>query len=404
MQEYLDKRKIIAKSGEKEWQRVLKDRKRRAQSIDLFDKKGKALWFVLEPALLMLISEIEKNRGFLNSLKLPQSFLNRLTRETIKKEAYYSSHIEGAHTSLEEALLHLSKPSQKKYQDESVQMIVNNRDALEYMFACAEDEFSHEMIYALHTILVKNTHRVKPITVGSYRKGAIYVVDGEGKAVYEGPPASEVKHMMNQFVQWLNTSPEQHPLIHAALAHFYFVHVHPFDDGNGRSARALSNVYLFKQDYQFINFLAPSDYFDHHRALYYKAIQNTEAHDSDATYFIVYYLKALVDQLKNVQAEIEKETQADDIKNLLSQEIQVRLDRKQVKALQYMLGTGEKITTKKYCKLCRCSDETARKDFNTLLNLGVIEKIGAGRATGYILKAAGNSLEETRLGLRSPYR
>ncbi len=314
MQGYLDKRKIIAKSGEQEWKRILKDRERRAQSINLLDKKGKPFWFVLEPSLLMLISEIEKNRGFLTSLKLPKSFLNRLTSESIKKEAYYSSHIEGAHTSLEEALLHLSKPSKKKYQDESVQMIVNNRDALEYMRECAADEFSHEMIYELHRILVKNTHKKKPITVGANRKGAIYVVDGQGKAVYEGPPAREVKQMMNQFVQWMNAAPQQHPLIHAALMHLYFVHVHPFDDGNGRSARALSNLYLLKQDYQFINFLAPSDYFDHHRAQYYKAIQNSEAHDSDATFFIVYYLKALEEQLKNVQSEIDKDTQVDDIK------------------------------------------------------------------------------------------
>ena len=114
-------------------------------------------------------------------------------------------------------------------------------------------------------ILVRNTHKKRPITVGQYRKGPIYVVDGQGQAVYEGPPASEVKRMMDSFIQWMNSASEIHPLIKAALVHLYFVHVHPFDDGNGRSARALSNLHLMKEDYQFINFLAPSDYFDHHR-------------------------------------------------------------------------------------------------------------------------------------------
>ncbi|MFC1808321.1 Fic family protein [Candidatus Omnitrophota bacterium] len=140
------------------------------------------------------------------------------------------------------------------------------------------------------------------------------------------------------------------------------------------------------QDYQFINFLSPSDYFDHHRAEYYKAIQNTRLHGNDTTFFIIYYLKALGEQLERVQNEISKEKKVLDIKDILSQRDQAKLDKKQIKVLKWMLGCSEKITTKKYCKLCHCSDETARKDFNRLLEAGIIEKIGKGRATGYILK------------------
>lgn len=386
MKEYFDKRKIVAVSGEKAWLAVEKDRRRRANLFELLDKNGNPLWFVLSPELLLLISGIERDRGFLSSMKLPKIFLNRLTSDTVKKEAYYSSHIEGAATSFEAALLHLSKPSRKKYQDESVQMIVNNRDALEYMRARDNDQFNHDMVHDLHRILLKNTHREKPITVGAYRKGPIYVVNGQGRTVYEGPPALKVKGMMDCFIRWMNAAPSQHPLIHAALVHLYFVHIHPFDDGNGRSARALSNLYLLKQDYQFINFLAPSDYFDHHRTQYYRAIQNTEAHGGDATFFILYYLTALVEQLKSVQNEIKKEAQVGDIRTVLSKQVQVHLDKKQIKALQWMLKNIEKITTKQYCKLCKCSDETARKDFNRLLKAGIIEKIGSGRTTGYILK------------------
>jgi len=322
----------------------------------------------------------------LASLKLPKKFLNRLESEVEKREAYYSSHIEGAVTSLEEALLYLNKPSKENYENESLQMIINNRDALIYIRSKRKQPFNHKMICELHKILVKNTHKEKPITVGKYRKGPIYVVDGKGQVVYEGPPASRVMQMMDLYLQWVNSTYEIHPLIKAALVHLYFVHVHPFDDGNGRSARALSNLYLMNQDYLFINFLSPSDYFDHHRAEYYRAIQNVRAHDSDATFFIFYYLRALAEQLKNVQVEIEKETKARDIRDILSQKIQIKLDKKQVKALKWMLEHSEKMTTKKYCKLAKCSDETARKDFNRLLEAEIIQKIGRGRTTGYILK------------------
>ena len=265
-------------------------------------------------------------------------------------------------------------------------MIVNNRDALKYIHTQSSKPFSHEMIYKLHKILVRNTHKERPITIGAYRKGPIYVVDSRGQVVYEGPPASDVMSMMDSYIRWTNDAKEIHPLIQAALVHLYFVHVHPFDDGNGRSARALSNLLLMKQDYQFINFLAPSDYFDHHRNEYYRAIQNFEAHENDAAFFILYYLRALAEQLKNVQHEIQKEKKVKHIRDFLDAKVQAKLDKKQVKALQWMLEHPEAMTTKKYCKIGQCSDETARKDFNRLIEAGLIEKIGRGRTTGYILK------------------
>jgi len=386
MNEYLEKKKIIAKYSLEKWQNTEKERHKKANELGLVDRYGKPLWFILSPDLLNLISEIERNRGFLESLKLPKTLLNRLASEIEKKEAYYSSHIEGAVTSLEEALLFLNKPPKKDYGDESLQMIINNRDALKYIRSQKNESFSHKTIHKLHRILIRNTHKKRPITVGKYRKGPIYVVNGQGQVVYEGPPAAKVMGMMDLYVQWVNSASEMHPLIKAAIVHLHFVHVHPFDDGNGRSARALSNLYLMNQDYQFINFLSPSDYFDHHRAEYYKAIQNTRSHDNDTTFFIIYYLKALMKQLEHVQTEIKREEKVRDIRHILSQKDQAKLGKKQIKALKWMLEHSEKMTTRKYCKLCQCSDETARKNFNQLLEMGIIEKIGRGRTTGYVLK------------------
>lgn len=386
MDEYLDKRKGMAKYGLQKWVKIEEDRRRQATPLELTDKRGKPFWFVLSSDLLTLVSEIERRRGFLASLKLPKIFSDRLSSEKEKKEAYYSSHIEGAVTSLEVALLHLNKPSREDYEDESLQMIVNNREALAYIRSQSSKPFSHGMICELQKTLIRNTHKHNPITVGAYRHGPIYVVDGQGEVIYEGPPASAVGIMMESYVRWLNVETGLHPLIKAALVHLYFVHVHPFDDGNGRSARALSNLYLMKRDYQFINFLAPSDYFDHHRGDYYRSIRNAESHGSDATFFILYYLKALAEQLNEVQTEIQMEDKVKDIRDRLSAKVQAQLDKKQMKALQWMLENHEAMTTMKYRKLGHCSDETARKDFNRLKEAGLIEQIGHGRATGYILK------------------
>src|SRR3989344_6316711 len=225
MAEYLEKQEGIAKYGLVKWRGIEEDRRRVANLLDLFDKNGKPFWFVLPLDLLNIISEIELNRGFLAALKLPKKFLDLLASETEKKEAYYSSHIEGAVTSLEIALLHLNKPSRKDYGDESLQMIVNNRDALEYIRAQSSKPFSHEMIYELHKILVHNTHKEKPITIGAYRKGPVYVVDSRGQVVYAGPPGAEFFIMMDSLNRLINGGKEIYPLIKAALVHLYFVHV-----------------------------------------------------------------------------------------------------------------------------------------------------------------------------------
>ena len=375
---------VIGKYSEKEWLKVQKDRLEKAQNFSLLTKNGKPCWLVLVPEILSLISDISQDKGFLSSLKLPESYLRSKSKESQKKEAYYSSRIEGASTSLEEAFRNMDR-KEKNFADESMQMIYNNKLALEFMHRHQGNDFTREMICELQKILVYNTHLAKPITVGEYRKGPIYVVDGQGQVVYEGPPADKAKAMMEKFVTWMNQKPSVHPLVDAALVHLYFVHVHPFDDGNGRSARALSNLYLEKNGFDFINLLSPSDYFDHHKSVYYRSIQAAEAHGYDATYFVLYYLEALKSELSKIRLELAKETKIKSIKKILGQNIRIKLNKRQIKAMDWMLDSNESISTQKYCKLNKCSDETARKDFHLLQELKLIRTEGDGRSTKYIL-------------------
>ncbi len=389
MKEYPNKLETIVRYDKQAWLQLEKTRKQKAESLGLRSKEGQDLWYVIDPLSLSLISGIEQQRGFLDSLHLPKSYQQALHKKALHREAYYSSHIEGAVTSLEDALLQLNS-HKHNYPDESMQMIYNNKLALEFILQTKKQPITHQMICEMHKILVYNTHKDKPITVGAYRHGAVYVVDSLGRVVYEGPPSDQVQQLMTDFLDWLNAEKTLHPLIVAALAHLYFVHVHPFDDGNGRSARALSNLLLEKAGYKFINFLAPSDYFDHSRSGYYRSIQDSREHDYDTTYFIIYYLQALADQLTKVKAEIAKEQKVGTIKELLKQSVYVQLNKRQIKVLGQLLKTGEPLTTRKYCKINKCSDETARKDFNHLLELKIIRSLDQGRSVKYVLSTEDN--------------
>jgi Fic family protein len=373
-----------SKKAHATWNKLQKEWRAKSETLALVDKKKKPFWFVITPYLLDLMTSISEKRGFLDALRLSAASRKKLESKAISYEAYYSSHIEGAQSSLDEALRFIKK-KQKHAPDESLQMIGNNQRAVEYAIKQAGKPITHELICRLQDILTEHTHLERPITRGEYRHGPVYIVNGMGQVVYEGPPHDVVPVLMENYIQWINARDTINPLIKAGIVHFYFVHVHPFDDGNGRTARALSNLVLADLGFKFINMTSLSSYFDHKRPQYYRAIQDVRAHDYDLTYFLIFFMEALLVQIEKIKDEIERESKVKKLKELISPDIYSRLKRRHVKALRTVLQTGKPMTTRKYCKINKCSDETARRDFLQLMEWGIFEAVGEGRSRGYKL-------------------
>jgi len=374
-----------SKNAEKIWLRTVGEWREKSEKVKLCDADGKPFWYVITPHLLNLMTNIAKESGFLEGLKLSSDVTEKAAKKATDFEAYYSSHIEGAASSLEAALDFMRK-NHRYTLDESLQMIVNNRIALEYAAQQIGKPVTNEMICELQYILTENTHKDHPITRGSYRHGPVYIVNSMGEVVYEGPHYLKLSSLMDSFISWINEESSIHPIIKAGITHLYFVQVHPFDDGNGRTARALSDIVLANAGLRFINMLSLSDYFDHKRPRYYKAIQDVRGHDLDLTYFLIFYSEALLTKLKEVKSSLEREKRSKNLKEMLPIDLYKKLNRRQLKAMGVMAKTGQDMTTKLYLKLNRCSDETARKDFLQLIELGLMKSEGKGRSTRYILK------------------
>lgn len=372
------------KKAQAAWKELQKEWIAKSETLPLVDRNKKPFWFVITPYLLDLMTRISEKRGFLDALQLSTASRKKLETKAINYEAYYSSHIEGAQSSLHEALRFIKK-KQKYTPDESLQMIGNNQRALEYAIGQTGKPVTHELICKLQDILTEHTHLERPITRGEYRHGPVYIVNGMGQVIYEGPPHDVVPSLMEDYVQWINNSDAINPLIKAGIVHLYFVHVHPFDDGNGRTARALSNLVLADLGFKFINMTSLSSYFDHKRPRYYRAIQDVREHDYDLTYFLIFFMEALLAQIEKVKGEIECESKIKNLKELISPDIYSQLKRKHIKILKVMLQTGEPMTTRRYCKINKCSDETARRDFLKFMEWGILEAVGEGRSRGYKL-------------------
>lgn len=386
---YPTKAEIIARErdsnkAEAIWNELFSMRRAKAEKLPLVDADGEAFWFVITPHLLSLIAKIAEHRGFLEACALSPTVRRRLETRAADLEAYFSSHIEGAQSTLEEALAFM-KTGKKRSKDEGLQMIVNNRLALDAAAKHVGNPVDDGLICRLQSILTEHTHTERPITRGEYRHGPIFVVNAMRQVVYEGPPAKMVPGMMRTFAAWINADQGIDPILKAGIAHLYFVQVHPFDDGNGRTARALSNLVLASAGLRFINMLTLSDYFDHRRPQYYRAIQDCRLHGRDMTYFLIFYAGALLEKIEEAKKELEVEHRIGNIKDLLPPDIRLRLHRRQIKALRLMLRSDEKMTTKLYCRLNKCSDETARKDFLSLIERNVVIPSGKGRSSGYAL-------------------
>lgn len=373
-----------SKKGEKIWQKTQEEWVGKADKLPLKSKDTKSFWYLLTPHLLDLVTKVSEQRGFLDALSIDGANWKKMEERAINYEAYYSSHIEGAQSSLEMALKFIK--GKKKYsKDESLQMIGNNQRALVYAIKQTGKPITHELICHLQEILTENTHNDRPITMGKYRQGPVYIVNGLGQIVYEGPSYEKVPQMMEHFLEWINEDKNLNPLIKTGIVHLYFVHIHPFDDGNGRTARALSNLVLSNSGFKFINMLSISSYFDHKRPSYYRAIQDVRDHNYDLTYFLIFYMEALLSRISDIKKEIEIGSKITNLKEIISKDVYVRLNNKQIKALRIMIQKNEDMNTKKYCKINKCSDEAARKDFNVLIKLGLIEPIGQGRSRKYLL-------------------
>ena len=226
------------------------------------------------------------------------------------------------------------------------------------------------------------------ITTGSWRKGEMYVVSGRmGKEVihYEAPPAEIIENEMDVFLKFINENTDVNPLIKAAVAHFWFVTIHPFSDGNGRIARTIAEMLLARADDMDHRYYSFSAEIMNNRKEYYDVLEYCQKSTLDITRFIEYFLMVLQNAVKNSEKKLEstlEKTKFWDSVRLLP------LNERQIKLINKLYdGFEGKLTTEKWAKIAKCSHSTALRDIKDLMEKGVIiEDGGKSKNTGYSLK------------------
>ncbi|WP_208607015.1 Fic family protein [Burkholderia metallica] len=230
------------------------------------------------------------------------------------------------------------------------------------------------------------------ITVGGWRTdatGPMQVVSGpigRQRVHFEAPPAVRVASEIARFLTWLNGPPAEPLLIRAGLAHLWFVTLHPFDDGNGRIARALGDLVLARADRSSQRFYSLSAQIQRERNAYYDVLERTQRGSLDVTEWLAWFLTALGRAVDHAHVTLDAVL----VKARFWQRCAgFAMNERQVKVMNRLLGGFEgKLTTTKWAALAKCSQDTALRDITELVEHGVLRRSSSGgRSTSYELMA-----------------
>ena len=227
-----------------------------------------------------------------------------------------------------------------------------------------------------------------PIRVADWRDdsgGPMQVLSGavgREKVHYTAPPAERIALEMERFLAWFEHPADLDPVLKAGLAHLWMVSLHPFDDGNGRIARAVGDLLLARSEETVQRFYSLSAQIQQDRADYYAILERTQKGDLDVTEWLLWFLNCLqraIDRAEDTLSEVLVKARFwDRFRN-------TPMNERQIKVLNRMLdGFDGKLTTSKWAKLAKCSQDSAYRDILALVELGALVKAeGGGRSTSY---------------------
>ena len=292
--------------------------------------------FTITNAITDALTRIERARGFLEAARLSEKWLSGMQAQALVLEAHHTTHIEGTHLTLDQSKRLLAGERLAGVDPEDERELLNYRDAFELVsdYLGSGEPITEGLIREIHKRLVRGV-RGEAATPGEYRHVQNYIVNSiTREVIYTPPPALEVPQLMAELAGWLREESGIHPVLVAGIAQFELVDIHPFLDGNGRTARLLSTLCLYRTGYDFKRLFTISEYYDRNRPAYYRALQGTRERNFDLTGWLEYFTAGLGAQLSEVQARGE---------GLIHQDVlalRYGLSERQKQAIQLAGGKG----------------------------------------------------------------
>lgn len=311
---------------------------------------------------------------------IPEEDKNRYLVSSVMEEAIASSQMEGAATTRKVAKDMLRKES--KPRNKSEQMIVNNFRSIHFIVEHKQEDLTPELLLQIHHHISEDTLDNKN-DEGCFRQTndieVVHIMKNE--VVHTPPPYQEIPRLIEELCLFFNNNNSSffiHPIIKGIIIHFMVGYIHPFVDGNGRTARALFYWYMLKQGYWLTEYLSISRIISKSKNQYEKAYLYTENDDNDLSYFITYHLKVMDQAFSELRTYIQKKINE---KKQTSDFLRIgNMNERQAQILKWLNDDSSLVfTVKDIQNRFMISNPTARADLNGLKEAGFIEIISTNK-------------------------
>lgn len=363
--------------------------------------------YTISNAILKNIGIIEACREVIENAPLIPAYEKRFREDALIRTVHHGTHIEGNFLSFEQARKVVreakGETNAQKFlegeglaaRDRDVQEVINYRRVMDYLDELFEKEKEKEFEYTEKTVqdIHKLTvHRlIAPEVQGKYRESQVVLRDSRtGEITFRPPPGVEVPYLMDDFILWLNSKSgrEAHPVLRAGIAHYDLAAIHPFVEGNGRTARAFATLILFLEGYDIKQLFSLEEYFDKDAQAYYDILIKTSnasprLEERDLTSWLEYFTQGLSFELTRIKDRIRRLSV--DLKIKAKRGGQVALSERQIKIVEY-LSEHERGRMPQFVHLFPdYSDDTVLRDLQDLTKKGIIKKKGKTKGAYYEL-------------------
>jgi Fic family protein len=347
--------------------------------------------FTITNQILLNVSKIEAAREVIENSPLVPAWEEKFREEAVARAAHYGTHIEGNDLTLTEAK-EVLEGKEVVARSRDIQEVLNYRSVIDFINkeGKSKDRIDKDILLEIHKLTVQKL--VPEDQVGRFRKVKVVVRGVEsGLVTFTPPDPDQLGEQIANLLLWINGPEAQNlsPILKAGIALYEIVRIHPFTDGNGRVARALATLILFKDGYDVKRFFSLEEYYDTDVGRYYRALQSAsdqlvvDEDDRDLTEWLIYFTEGLAVEINRIKDKVKK--LSIDLR-LKGKQGQIALNSRQIKLIEYMDQYGQ-ISNKEWRELLpMVSDDTILRELKVLMQKKLVKKKGSTKAAIYLLK------------------
>mgnify|MGYP001558778401 FL=1 len=342
--------------------------------------------------ILKNIGLVEAAKEVIENAPLVPAWEAKFRGEARLKAAHYGTALEGNDLTFNEARAVMEgREDEVVARERDVQEVINYRSVLDFIEGLKDvNNYTKDLLLQLHGLVVEKI--VPPEQTGQYRTSQVVLKNSvTGEIGFRPPQAVDVPFLVDELLRWLNGEfgKKEHPVLRAGVTHYVLAAVHPFIEGNGRTARALATLVLFNEEYDIKRFFALEEYFDKHAEEYFGSLmqvsnQSPMLEDRDLTPWLEVFTSALAMELTRIKEQVRELSVDIKIKQKMGK--QISLSERQMKLMEYLHSNGEMNMRESKGVLSMVSEDTILRDLKDLIDKGVIIKRGSTKSARYVLQ------------------